>query len=143
MNEELLQAILFEVKGARTDLAEFKAETNRRLDALESRMGRVETRLDSLETRMDSLETQMHSLKTRMDSLETKVDVLDAKVDHQFADIAQAIYQVTTVISDKIDENERTISQKLSKLEAVVAQNCYDIQYLKQRSADALSWQAT
>lgn len=151
MNEELLQAILSEVKGTRADLAEFKAETNQRLDALEARMDRVEARLDALEARMDSLEARMDSLEARMDKvearldtletrfdrLEAKVDALDAKVDRQFADIAQAIYQVTTVIGDKIDANEKLMLQKIGELETVVAQNCYDIQYLRQRSASA------
>jgi chromosome segregation ATPase len=67
MEEKILQAILEEIKGLRSD-------TNARFISLENRIGNVEDGITISNQRLGSLEAKSDESNHRLDSLENKVD---------------------------------------------------------------------
>ncbi len=81
MEEKVLQAILEEIKGLRSD-------TNARFISLENRIGNVEDgikisnqRLDSLENKVDESNKRLGSLENKFDGYKSSVEVLQMGVN--------------------------------------------------------------
>jgi chromosome segregation ATPase len=119
MVEALLQEILHEVKGTRSDVRVLDDRIGRlekrmshvedRLNAVEERMSAVEERLtavedrvSTVEERLSALEEDMTSVKERLTNVENSIVVLDKKIN-ETKTISEAVRHSQEVLTAKYD----------------------------------------
>ena len=85
MHSAVVAAVGTQVQPILSELRQFAAAVEQRLDTLEQRLGGLEQRLGGLEQRMDTLEQRMDTLERRLADLVAEVrrdrEIADAKFD--------------------------------------------------------------
>ena len=127
--EQILNAILSEVKGINT-----------RLDKLEKRFDNLEGRFDNLEGRFDNLEGRFDNLEGRFDNLEGRFDNLEGRFDNLESDVSSLKSDMSSVKS-QVQENTRILKAlehksdvhkaEIDRLNYTVAELCGNFVELK------------
>lgn len=109
MLEQILNAILSEVKGINTRLDKLE----KRFDNLEGRFDNLEGRFDNLAGRFDNLESDVSSLKSDMSSVKSQVQentrilkALEHKADVHKAEIDRLNYTVAELCGNFVELKE-------------------------------------
>lgn len=122
MLEQILNAILSEVKGINT-----------RLDKLEKRFDNLEGRFDNLEGRFDNLEGRFDNLEGRFDNLEGRFDNLESDVSSLKSDMSSVKSQVqeNTRILKALEHKSDVHKAEIDRLNYTVAELCGNFVELK------------
>jgi chromosome segregation ATPase len=112
MVEALLQEILHEVKGTRSDvrvlddrigrLEKRMSHVEERLTTVEERLTAVEGRVSAIEERLSALGEEMTIVKERLTNVENSIVVLDQKINETKA-ISEAVRHGQEVLTAKYD----------------------------------------
>ncbi|MED4969368.1 hypothetical protein [Parageobacillus toebii] len=132
MVEALLQEILHEVKGTRSDvralddrigrLEKRMSHVEERLTTVEERLTAVEGRVSAIEERLSALGEEMTIVKERLTNLENSIIVLDQKINETKA-ISEAVrhdQEVLTAKYDALSLDVHELKGKVTHLTAVL-----------------------
>ncbi len=106
MEEKILQAILEEIKGLRSD-------TNARFISLENRIGNVEDGITISNQQLDSLENKVGESNKRLGSLENKFEGFKSSVEVLQIGVNQVRYEligIKDILGTKVIWQNETIT---------------------------------
>ncbi len=113
-----------------------------RMDSMAQRMDSMDQRMDSIDQRMDSMDRQLNSVRMKVDGLEIrlngvdqKLDGLEIKMEQYFNETVKTVGDVVDIVGKQIKESEERLSARIEEIEVVTAQNCYEIQKIKNKKA--------
>ncbi|QSB50321.1 hypothetical protein [Parageobacillus toebii] len=132
MVEALLQEILHEVKGTRSDvralddrigrLEKQMSHVEERLTTVEERLTAVEGRVSAIEERLSALGEEMTIVKERLTNVENSIIVLDQKINETKA-ISEAVrhgQEALTAKYDALSFDVHELKGKVTHLTAVL-----------------------
>jgi chromosome segregation ATPase len=108
MVEALLQEILHEVKGTRSDVRAL----DERVGQLEKRMGHVEERVSNIEERLSNLEKDVSHVKERLSFLEKDMSHVKERLSFLEKDMSHVKERLSA-----LEENMVNVKEQLSALE--------------------------
>ncbi len=120
MEETILQAILEEIKGLRSDtnarfislenrignVEDGIAISNQRLDSLENKVGESNKRLGSLEAKSDESNKRLNSLENKFEGLKSSVEVLQIGVNQ----VRYELIGIKDILGTKVIWQNETIT---------------------------------
>ncbi|MGE5584354.1 MAG: hypothetical protein ACM309_02280 [Bacillota bacterium] len=124
--EEVLQEILGEIRGMKSDIGDLKAGQVRletRLDGVEEGQRRLETRLDGveegqrrLETRLDGVEEGQRRLDARLGGVEAEIGEvktgqlrLEARMESEVIDKIRILFDAFQSHQERLDRHEERL----------------------------------
>lgn len=114
---EVLQEILSEIKGVKSDVGDLKAGQAR----LESRFEGLETDVADLKTDVADLKTGQTRLETRIDSVEKGQARLETRIESEVIDKLRILFDAFQSHEDRLDCHEQRLDRLESKVDGISA----------------------
>ena len=108
---------------------------DQRMDSLDQRMDAIESKVDSVDQRLNSVEMKVDGLEIRLNNVDQKLDGLETKMERYFNETVKAVGDVVDIVGKQIKDSEERLSARIEEIEVVTAQNCYEIQKMKNKRA--------
>ena len=126
MRRELLTAELLEAPSRLTNmeqsiaaLLEHAAETNRRLDQVDSRLDQVDQRLAQMDRRLDQMDSRLDRVDQRLAQMDRRLDQVDqqiAQMDRRLDRVDQRLAQMDRRL-DQVDQQIAQMDRRLDGME--------------------------
>lgn len=108
---------------------------DQRMDSLDRRMDAIESKVDSIDRRLHTVEMKVDGLEIRLNNVDQKLDGLETKMERYFNETVKAVGDVVDIVGKQIKDSEERLSARIEEIEVVTAQNCYEIQKMKNKRA--------
>ena len=109
-----------------------------KLSALEQKVDAVDRKVDAVDRKVDAVDRKVDAVEQRQEQCQREnrdmFARLEEKIDRNYTDTVKAVDRVVTVVGEQIHETEQRLSGKIDAIEAVTAQNSFDVQYLKRKA---------
>ncbi|AEG59571.1 hypothetical protein [Desulforamulus ruminis] len=106
MSEGLLQEILQELKGMRTELTDVKSEmvnVKNEMTVVKSEMADMRSEMTGMKTEMTNVKSELGSLNQRVGSLEAGQQKLAMKIENEVIDKIRALFDDREMQNHRLD----------------------------------------